>query len=147
MRAAASKIKVPKFDPIKYGKMLQIVRPHNINNAVDYQKVSEQIGNLIDTGSKRTAEESVLLKLLVTLIEEYERKHNHAVKEASPLEVLQYLMEEHNHTAKNLWTVVGDKSLVSRILHGQRSMSKQVAAKLAEFYHIAPAVFIFNSPL
>jgi HTH-type transcriptional regulator/antitoxin HigA len=147
MTLAVNKESAYKFDPIKYGKILQIARPRTIDNNADYRRVSEQISKLIDSGNKKTTEESVLLKLLVTLAEEYERKHyKNPGGKASPLEVLRYLMEEHKHTAKDLWTVIGDKSLVSRILHNERSISKQVATRLAEFYHVSPAVFIFNLP-
>jgi len=147
MRTIAKRERAHKFDAVKYGKILQSVRPHNIENNTDYQLSCAQIGRLIDAGNRKTVEETMLLKLLVTLAEEYERKHySLSGRRVSPLEVLQYLMEEHKHTAKDLWPIVGDKGLVSRILHKKRSISKRIAEQLAAFYHVSPAVFIFDSP-
>ena len=51
----------------------------------------------------------------------------------TPLDMLEHMMEEHNHTAKDLWEVIGDKGTVSKILKGDRSISKSQAKRLGVF--------------
>jgi HTH-type transcriptional regulator/antitoxin HigA len=54
--------------------------------------------------------------------------------------VLRLLMVQHNLGAKDL-PEIGDKSIVSRILNGERELNKKHIKKLAERFGISPSLF------
>lgn len=125
----------------KYRKLLAATLPRVIENAAEHRDMLDKVEQLMLRGKALTIEEKTLFKLMVSLIQQYEQKV-YQMQKSSPLEVLEFLMEDRGHSAKDLWELIGDKGAVSRILHGQRSISKTQAKKLANFYNVSPAVFI-----
>jgi HTH-type transcriptional regulator / antitoxin HigA len=55
---------------------------------------------------------------------------------------LQFLIDQHGLTAKDLWPVIGSKGITSEILNGKRGISLAVAARLSERFHVPPTVFV-----
>ena len=55
--------------------------------------------------------------------------------------MLAYLLEEKGLKPSDLWSIL-PKSRVSEILRGKRSISKQQAKKLAEFFHVPTELFL-----
>ena len=53
-----------------------------------------------------------------------------------------FLLEQRALKPSDLWPVIGSKSRVSEILGGKRSISKEQAKKLAEFFHVRADLFI-----
>ncbi len=53
-----------------------------------------------------------------------------------------YLLERRGLQPSDLWPVLGSKSRVSEILSGKRSISKEQAKKLAQFFHVGVELFI-----
>jgi HTH-type transcriptional regulator/antitoxin HigA len=86
-------------------------------------------------------EEAALLDLLVDLIHNFEAKA-YPVPRSAPHESLEFLLEQRNLKPSDLWPVIGSKSRVSEILAGKRSISKEQAKKLAEFFHVGAGLFI-----
>lgn len=125
----------------KYRKLLGACLPQVIENSAEHKEMLHKAETLMLKGESLTEEEKMLLKLIVSLVQQYE-KSKYPIPPAAPLEVLEYLMEERQHTAKDLWKVLGDKSAVSRILSGERQISKEQCKRLVEFYRVSPAVFI-----
>ena len=87
-----------------------------------------------------TSEEEKYAKVLVTLIEAYEEEH-HSIPHASPVEVLQTLMDANNLRQKDLVPIFGSESIVSEILHKKRDLNKTHIEKLSRRFHVSPAVF------
>ena len=88
-------------------------------------------------------EEEKLLVKLAKLVSAYaDKRFTYLKGPVAPLDMLKFNMENHNHTAKDLWNVIGDKGTVSKILSGKRAISKAQAKRLGEFYHLSPALFI-----
>ncbi len=56
--------------------------------------------------------------------------------------VTAYLLERRGLQPSDLWPVLGSKSRVSEILSGKRSISKEQAKKLAQFFHVGVELFI-----
>jgi len=90
---------------------------------------------------RRSNAETSLLKLLAVLIEDYEQKR-YAMGDASPLDALKELMRAREMQPKDLWLVFGSKGITSEVLNGKRSISKEMAKKLGDVFHVSPAVFI-----
>lgn len=88
-----------------------------------------------------TPEEDALLELLTRLVESYETRA-YPQEKTSPAEVISFLLEQRGLTGSALWPVLTSKGHVSEILSGKRSVSKNQAKKLGDFFHISPAAFI-----
>lgn len=127
----------------KYAQLLAESLPRIINSAKEHQKVMADVQALMVRGDSLSPEEMALLQLMILLVEDYEKKNVYSSDDsATPLEILQHLMEAQEHTAKDLWTIIGDKGTVSKILSGEREISKTQAKRLGEYYHVSPALFI-----
>ena len=87
-----------------------------------------------------TRVEQDLIELLTVLIEHYEAEH-HPIPDASPIEVLQYLMEQNGLRQRDLVPELGSEANVSLILSGKRSLTKEHIAKLSDRFHLSPASF------
>ncbi len=60
---------------------------------------------------------------------------------AKPLEVLRFLMEQHNLLQKDLVDVFGAPSIVSEVLGSKRELNKDQIARLSARFHVSPEVF------
>ena len=61
---------------------------------------------------------------------------------STPLERLKYLIDENGMTASDLGRLLGDRALGSRILKGERGLSKAHERRLADRFKLSPAYFI-----
>jgi HTH-type transcriptional regulator / antitoxin HigA len=76
---------------------------------------------------------------LGSLIEEWEDVHVQ-IPESTPAELLAYLMEEHGLSQGDL-ADVAPQPHISEILRGKRTISKAIAKKLAERFHVSTDLF------
>lgn len=91
--------------------------------------------------SDRTPEEDTLLTLLVTLIEKFEEEH-YLLPQADPHSILLHLMEAQNTKEEDLVRIIGaDRDVVLEVVNGKRSINKNWAKALGEFFHVSPALF------
>ncbi len=81
-----------------------------------------------------------LIETLSVLIEAYDREH-HSLPEASGVEVLRFLMEEHGLSQKDL-PEVGSQGVVSEVLAGRRHLNVRQVRALAARFGVEPGVFI-----
>jgi HTH-type transcriptional regulator / antitoxin HigA len=119
--------------------------PKIIETQEEYEQFLAVAERLISKKQTRTPEETVLFRLLVKLIRDYEEE-TYDLKEWSktaPHELLQHLMEARDMKQVDLVGVLSpSKGLVSSIVNGKRSISKSQAKKLGELFNISPSVFI-----
>jgi HTH-type transcriptional regulator / antitoxin HigA len=119
--------------------------PKIIETQEEYEQFLVVAERLISKKQNRTPEETVLFRLLVKLIRDYEEE-TYDLKEWSktaPHELLQHLMEAKGMKQVDLVGVLSpSKGLVSSIVNGKRSISKTQAKKLGELFNISPSVFI-----
>ncbi len=59
-----------------------------------------------------------------------------------PIENLKFLLEANEMTASDLGRLLGDRSLGSRILNRQRSLSKAHIKTISQRFRVSPAAFI-----
>lgn len=92
---------------------------------------------------------SPLLDIVCARITEYERQQPdiQALREemaAIPagLAVLRTLMDQYNLTISDFADEIGSKSMVSRVLKGERQLNVNHIKKLADRFNISPAAFI-----
>lgn len=81
-----------------------------------------------------------LLHLVGTYISEYE-KTNIPEPISSPIEALEYLMEEHGLTRKDL-SEIGSRGVLSEIFNGKRKLNKRQIIALSEKFKCSPLTFM-----
>lgn len=123
-----------------YSQLLIKFQPKVIENEEEYEQARRTLLDLM-LQKERILEETVLLKLIAALIKEFDEKQKKP-EQASPHEVLLYLMEENKVRQTDLVGKIGSKGVVSEIVNGKRSISKSQAKVLGEFFHVSPAIFI-----
>jgi HTH-type transcriptional regulator / antitoxin HigA len=128
------------FDREIYGKLLAEFQPKVITSEEEYDFALEAVEKLMGC-KNRSPEQTAILQLLVSLIEEYESK-NYPMRESSPHEILEHLMEARGIKQSDLVGIIGSKGVVSEIVNGKRGISKAQAKALAEFFHVSLELFI-----
>ncbi len=90
------------------------------------QTEADNATEIIDAmaGHDLTADQEDYFDVLSTLIEEYENEHDPVVLSArKPVANLRRLMADHGMTASDLGRVLGNRTLGSKILRGERRLS------------------------
>ena len=113
-----------------------------ITDAKDYERRVRLMDELLERiGTDESHRLMPLLDLVTRRIEAYEAEH-HAVPEASPAQVLAYLMDEHGLKQADLADEMGGQSIVSAILNGKRELNTRQVKALAKRFGVSPGVFL-----
>ncbi len=124
------------------GKHWARIRPlFTIRNEREYNAAIKRLNGLLDeVGDNENHQLYSLLDTLGTLIQVYEEEHV-LMPDSSGVEVLHYLIEEHQLVQSNL-TEVGSQGVVSEVLSGKRELNVRQIRELANRFHVSPGVFI-----
>jgi HTH-type transcriptional regulator/antitoxin HigA len=120
----------------------------NITDVADYEAALALVEQLLDAADD-TAHEPLngLIGLLSNAIKSYENSDKSLVKfeteattSSADVTLLRLLMDQHKLSLKD-FPEIGDKTLLSRILRGERNLTKEHIKKLAARFSISPALF------
>ena len=113
----------------------------SLRNEQEYDQAVERLNRLLDeVGTDEQHPLYTLLDTLGTLIHAYEEEH-HPIPECSGVDVLRFLMEEHDLAQSDL-PEIGSQGVVSEILRGKRELNVRQIRALAMRFHVSPAVFL-----
>jgi HTH-type transcriptional regulator/antitoxin HigA len=129
------------LDPSRYRRLVAEVSPAIIETEEENERVLAIVERLIAKAEKRTPEDDAILNLLVHLVEEFEGKA-YPMGQASPAEMISFLLEQRALKPAALADVLGSRGRVSEILASKRSVSKEQAKRLGEFFRVSAAAFI-----
>jgi HTH-type transcriptional regulator / antitoxin HigA len=119
--------------------------PKIIETQEEYDHFLAVTERLISKKQTRTSEETILFRLLVKLIRDYEEE-TYSLQEwsqTSPHLLLQHLMDARGMKQVDLVGVLSpSRGLVSSIVNGKREISKAQAKKLGELFNISASAFI-----
>jgi len=133
---------VSKYDPNAYANLLVEYLPGVIQTEAENEKALAVVLQLMKKGERgRSPEESRLLELLVTLVENFEEKA-YPMGGTSPAVALRELMREHELKQTDMVEIFGSQGTVSQVLNGKREISKSQARKLCERFRLPIDVFI-----
>jgi len=124
----------------EYGALLRKVAPKVIRTEKENEAYTEVLYELDQRSKRLTAAEKELAELLTLLIEDFEGKR-YPIPRAKPVDVVRFLMEQHNLLQKDLVDVFGTRSIVSEVLSGKRELNKDQIARLSARFHVSPEVF------
>lgn len=109
----------------------------------DYLRLIEVMDQLTDSYAPNHPVYGSLFDLIALYIADWEKVHEPTVEDTPGHFSLQQLMQEHHISQYQLAKEgVADQSTLSKILLGKRQISKNLARKLAERFHVSPAVFL-----
>ena len=124
----------------EYGALLRKVPPKVIRTEKENEAYTEVLYELDRRSKPLTAAEKELAELLTLLIEDFEERR-YRIPRAKPLDVVRFLMEQHNLLQKDLADVFGTRSIVSEVLSGKRDLNKDHIERLSARFHVSPEVF------
>jgi HTH-type transcriptional regulator/antitoxin HigA len=137
----AKKITAQKM-PARFIDLVALLPPHKIRDENDYDKVIAFMDKLL-ARPKLSKGQTDFFETWTVLIGAYEDEH-HAIdtSDISGLDSLRYLMEQNGMTASDLGKLLGNRSLGSKILRGERELSKTHIRKLAERFKVNAGLFL-----
>ena len=108
-----------------------------IHDNIEYDNAVELVDRLAVL-HERTEDQEDYLETLSNLVERYDEEHYAAdFSGISPVECLQYLCEQNNLNASALGELLGNRSLGSKILRGERHLSKEHIRKLCDRFSVS----------
>lgn len=108
----------------------------------EYTQYLERINEIFD--AKPGTEEGDELELLVTLVEQYEKKE-YEIAAPDPISAIKFRMEQAGLKQADLVPYIGSKSKVSEVLSGCRALSLNMIRKLVDGLGIPAEVLIKDS--
>ena len=107
----------------------------------EYKALVEVLDSLVDeVGNNQNHKLAPVMETIGNLIENYEDQ-NYKVGDASPVDTLKYLMQEHGLNQADL-KEIGSQGVVSEILTGKRTLNIEQIKKVSHRFNISPLVFI-----
>jgi HTH-type transcriptional regulator/antitoxin HigA len=128
------------LDKTTYSKLLVEYQPKVITTEAEYDQALETVEKLM-ADQQRTPEQTAILQLLVTLIEEFETKY-YPIEQSSPHAMLEHLMDARGIKQSDLVGIIGSKGVVSEVVNRKRAISKAQAKALGELFNVSLALFI-----
>jgi HTH-type transcriptional regulator/antitoxin HigA len=127
--------------PKTFSGLCRLHPPRPVHNETDYDNAIEMLDSLV--GFKLNQEQLDYLEVLTTLVGAYEDEH-HAIDTSniSGLDSLKHLLEQNDMTASDLGNLLGNRSLGSKILRGERELSKAHLRILAERFKVDAGLFL-----
>jgi HTH-type transcriptional regulator / antitoxin HigA len=118
-----------------------IARP---KNETEYLELIELIEHITDTvDDLKNNPYSALLDIAMTYADEWENEHVQLEDTSTPRDVLEFLIEQHALTQKDLERAgIASQPVISKILKGERAISKAVAKKLAAYFAVNVSMFV-----
>lgn len=129
------------INPARYKRLLSKAMPIAIESEEDNERMLAVAEKLMAKGENLSPEEGALLRLLATLIQDFEERY-YQPREATPLEILHHLMDARELKQSDLVEVFGSKGITSEVINGKRSISKAQAKALAKFFGVSVELFI-----
>jgi HTH-type transcriptional regulator / antitoxin HigA len=134
---------LPKFKdlPTTYERLVTYYAPRPIGSAAELARATAIVDVL--AGHKLNHDQEDYLDLVSTIVSDYEQRH-HPVRSGrlTPVEALKVLAEEAGMSASDLGRLLGNRELGSKILRGERGLSLNHIAILAERFAMEPQVFM-----
>ena len=120
-------------------EMIERGAPHLIRNDEQLEAYTKALFRLTAEADPTHAQVEAI-ELLTLLIERYEQEH-YSVPQASPADVLRFLLERHGLKQRDLAADLGGESVVSEVLSGKRRLNATHIEQLSRRFHVSPAVF------
>jgi HTH-type transcriptional regulator/antitoxin HigA len=127
--------------PLEYHGLISLFPLRPIHDQVDLANATEIADAM--AGHDLTPDQEDYFDVLTTLMNEYEHAHGtQPLRQHEPIGNLKFLMDQHKLTASDIGRILGQRELGSKILRGDRDLSKRHILALADYFHVNAAIFI-----
>jgi HTH-type transcriptional regulator/antitoxin HigA len=130
----------PRGIPSTFNELVRVHMPKAIHDRIEFENASEIM--LALAGHDLNNEQEDYLETISILVDEYDRANNKQLKKATPLAVLQLLVEEHGISGRELGKILGNEAAGGFIMRGERHVTVEQAKKLGARFSVAPSVFL-----
>ena len=121
--------------------MLKVSAMKLIKTKKEYNEALKKAEVLFNLGVKRGTSKGDELEILLLLIEKYEEEH-FPIDAPDPVEAIKFRMDQMDLKPKDLESIIGNKSLVSKILNKQRTLSLSMIRAIHEKLNIPTDILI-----
>jgi HTH-type transcriptional regulator/antitoxin HigA len=139
MRKTRHKISFAEI-PLDYAALVAMFPPRPIHDSVDYANTMEVV--MAMAGHRLTGDQDDYLAILSEIILHYDRQHDQPRRRGTPLQRLQYLVNEAGLSASSLGRLLGNRGMGSVYLTGKRGLSKANIRKLAAHFKVRADYFL-----
>ncbi len=116
MKTTASLLSFSRLPTTFYG-LVKFYPPRPIHDATGYENNAELVDVLAVAGPRLNSDQTDYLQLLATLIERYDADHVEKLPTSGGLDLLKYLLDEHELGGEDLAKILAvDRSVAYRIL-------------------------------
>ncbi|WP_263382768.1 helix-turn-helix domain-containing protein [Granulicella arctica] len=116
---------------------------HPIRTEQDHRAAVARIEKLM--GATLDSPEGDELDVLATLVDAYEAKH-HAIDAPDPITAIQFRMEQHHLSRKDLEPMIGSRARVSEVLTGKRPLTLEMVRRVRGGLGISADLLISAHP-
>jgi len=120
-------------------KMMQRGAPRLIRSDEQLAEYTDALFQLT-AKAEPTGDEEEAIELLTLLIERYESER-YPLPDASPAEVLRFLLDQNGLTQRDIAEELGSETTVSLVLSGKRQLTRDHIARLSKRFRVSPSVF------
>jgi len=113
--------------------------PHLIRNEEQLESYTKALFRPTKLSNPKPSQVEAI-DLLTVLMERYEQQH-FSIPQASPVDVLRFLLDQHGPKKRDLASDLGGQSVVSEVLSGKRKLNASHIELLSKRFHVSPAVF------
>jgi HTH-type transcriptional regulator / antitoxin HigA len=115
----------------------------SLRNEKDHELAGRILNRLLMRQTPRSQGQQQYLEALIELSQAYEaRVHRFEFQKMTPLEAVQYFMEQGGLNTEALGKILGSQTAASLFLTGKRPLSKSQIFKLADRFKVEPAIFL-----
>jgi HTH-type transcriptional regulator/antitoxin HigA len=127
--------------PKTFNGLCRLLPLRPIRDESDYDNAIDVLDALV--GFNLNKDQLDYVEVMSTLVGAYEDEH-HAIdtSDISGLDMLKHLLEQNNMTASDLGNLLGNRSLGSKILRGERELSKAHLRILADRFKVDAGLFL-----
>lgn len=110
-----------------------------IKSESQYSKYLFKVEQLMESDPAANSPNGQLLETLTVLIEDYEKKQGWEIPQTvHPIEVIKNRMDALSLKQTDLAEIMGDKTIVSRILNGSRKLTYSMIMPLSNLLRVPP---------
>jgi len=128
--------------PGRFGELVRMLPPRRIVDEIKYENVIEFMDKVL-ARPKLTKGQQEFFETWAVLIDAYESE-NHSVDDShrSPIDILKHLLEANDMSASDLGRLLGNRALGSKILRGDRELSKANIRALSDHFKVRSDLFL-----
>jgi HTH-type transcriptional regulator / antitoxin HigA len=116
-----------------------------IRTKAEYEAALREAEQLVELDPSPRTDAGAQLEGLAILIQAYEAAHFPVDEDASPQEIVEFILEQRDMTRADLYELMGGKSRVSEFFSGKRSLSLEQIKALWDELHIPPTLLLERS--